>query len=135
MPDDLSAEFDDEPEDDFVYIDRCALVVRPTWKFAEWVNSLDGELYHEDQEILISTVYLVDFTDRLDAAATTDWLEAYYLDIAVSEFAAWWTEERDWPAIRNLNDFFQYFECAPSETVIDLAADHDDGLEEDFEDD
>lgn len=132
MTDDLSEEFEDEA-DDFVYIDRCALIVRPTWKFAEWVNSLEGELFHNDEEIFIETVYLVEFTDHLDAASTTDWLEAYYLDIVVSEFGAWWTDENDWPPIRNLNDFFQYFECRPSETVIDLAA--DDEIDEIDEDD
>lgn len=111
--------------DDFVYIDRCALIVRPTWKFAEWVNSLDIDLIEDDTEIFIQTVYLVDFVDRLDAPSTTAVLEAYFYDIAASEFGAWWTDERDWPPIRTLNDFFQYFECQPSETVIDLAAEED----------
>ncbi len=111
--------------DDFVYIDRCALIVRPTWKFAEWVNSLDIDPIEDDTEIFIQTVYLVDFVDRLDAPSTTAVLEAYFYDIAASEFGAWWTDERDWPPIRTLNDFFQYFECQPSETVIDLAAEED----------
>ena len=65
------------------------------------------------------------FNERLDARSTTDLLEAYYLDIAASEFGSWWTDEQDWPPIRSLNDFFEYFECAPSETVVDLAADDD----------
>jgi hypothetical protein len=67
----------------------------------------------------------LDFNERLDARSTTDLLEAYYLDIAASEFGSWWTDEQDWPPIRSLNDFFEYFECAPSETVVDLAADDD----------
>ncbi len=113
---------EEDYEDDFVYIDRCALLVRPTWKFAEWLNSLDTEPVEDETEIFIQTVYLVDFVERLDAAATTSVLEAYHLDIAASEFGAWWTDEQDWPPIRSLNDFFQYFECTPSETVIDLAA-------------
>ncbi|HRQ89329.1 MAG TPA: hypothetical protein PLA50_11055 [Bacteroidia bacterium] len=112
--------------EDFVYIDRCALVVRPTWKFAEWLNSLDTDPVEDETEIFINTVYLVDFIEGLDVTATTAVLEAYHLDIAASEFGAWWTDESDWPAIRNLNDFLQYFECVPSETVIDLAADSDD---------
>ena len=30
-------------EEDFVYIDRCAFIVRPTWKFAAWLNQLDSD--------------------------------------------------------------------------------------------
>ncbi len=121
---------EEDYQDDFVYIDRCALLVRPTWKFAEWVNSLDADPVEDETEILIQTVYLVDFVERLDAPATTSILEAYYLDIAASEFGAWWTDERDWPPIRSLNEFFQYFECAPSETVIDLAAEDEYGFDD-----
>jgi hypothetical protein len=117
------------PDDDFVYIDRCALIVRPTWKFAEWVNSLDGGNF-EETDVMIQTVYLVEFEESLDAAATADLLDYYYLDIAASEFGAWWTDEADWPPLRSLNDFFQYFECHPSETVIDLAADPAEELDE-----
>ncbi len=115
----------DDPADDFVYIDRCALIVRPTWKFAEWLDTLDTDPIEDETSIFIQTVYLVEFIERLEASATTDLLEAYYLDIAASEFGAWWADERDWPPVRNLNEFFQYFECAPSETVIDLAAEDD----------
>ena len=122
---------DDYP-DDFVYIDRCALAVRPTWKFAQWIHGLDALPAPDDTEIFIQTVYLVDFIERLDASATADLLEAYYLDIAASEFGAWWTDETDWPPIRSLSEFLQYFECAPTETVIDLVADseYDDDYEE-----
>jgi|APTNR8051073442_1049403.scaffolds.fasta_scaffold14081_2 hypothetical protein len=112
-------------EEEFVYIDRCAFVVRPTWKFAAWLNQLDSDPVEDENQIFIQTVYLVDFNERLDARTTTDLLEAYYLDIATSEFGSWWTDEQDWPPIRSLNDFFEYFECAPTETVIDLAADDD----------
>lgn len=115
----------DDPADDFVYIDRCALIVRPTWKFAEWLDTLDTDPIEDETSIFIQTVYLVEFIERLEASATTDLLEAYYLDIAASEFGAWWADERDWPPVRSLNEFFQYFECAPSETVIDLAAEDD----------
>jgi len=117
------------PDDDFVYIDRCALIVRPTWKFAEWVNSLDGGNLAET-DVMIQTVYLVEFEESLDAVTTADLLDRYLLDIAANEFGAWWTDETDWPPLRNINDFFQYFECHPSETVIDLAA----GPEDDFDD-
>jgi len=120
MSDDL-----DDLNEEFVYIDRCALIVRPTWKFAEWLRTLDADPIRDDTSVFIQNVYLVEFVDQLDATATTAVLEVYYLDIAASEFGAWWTDEQDWPAIRNLNDFFQYFECAPSETVIDLAADEE----------
>ncbi len=133
MPEDLNEEFDDDFDDEFVYIDRCALVVRPTWKFAEWVRGLDAQQQYGDEDILITTVYLVEFADRLDAAATAAWLEAYYVDIAVSEFSAWWEDERDWPVVRGVNEFFQYFECIPSETVIDLAADDELDPEEDYD--
>ncbi len=119
----------DDPAEEFVHIDRCALVVRPTWKFAEWVNSLDAEPIEDETEIQIHTVYLVEYAESLDIATTADLLDSYFVEIAASEFGAWWTDESDWPPIRSLNDFFQYFECTPSETVIDLAA-ASDGFEE-----
>lgn len=116
--------------EEFVYIDRCALIVRPTWKFAEWLRSLEETPAIDERSIFIQTVYLVEYVDQIDAPTAVSLLEAYYLDIAASEFGAWWTDESDWPILRHLDDFFQYFECAPSETVIDLAA-----TEEDFLDD
>lgn len=122
------------PEDpeEFVFIDRCALIVRPTWKFAEWVAQLDAEPLREDESVYHQTVYLVEEVDRFDAATTTAILEAYHIDIAANEFAAWWTAEEDWPQIRNLNEFFQYFECSPSEMVVDLVGeDYDDDDEDD----
>lgn len=121
----------DDPAEDFIYIDRCALLVRPTWKFAEWLGQLDDAPLIDERSIFIQTVYLVDFVDQIDATNAVTLLEAYYLDIAASEFAAWWTEEDDWPVLRGLDDFFQYFECTPSETVIDLAATEEDFLDED----
>lgn len=120
-------------EDDLVYIDRCAFVVRPTWKFAEWLNQFDEPIADENQ-VFIQTVYLVDFHEQLDLATTADLLDQYFIEIAASEFAAWWTDEQDWPQIRNLQDFFEYFECSPSETVIDLAVD-DEFPDGDFSDD
>ena len=79
--------------------------MRPTWKFAAWLNQLDSDPVEDENQIFIQTVYLVDFNERLDAHTTTDLLEAYYLDIATSEFGSWWTDEQDWPSIRSLNDF------------------------------
>ncbi len=119
----------DDPTDDFVYIDRCALLVRPTWKFAEWLRSLDDAPPVDERSVFIQTVYLVEYVDQIDAPTAVSLLEAYFLDIASSEFGAWWTDENDWPILRNLDDFFQYFECAPSETVIDLAADADEFMD------
>lgn len=125
----------DDYADDFVYIDRCALAVRPTWKFAHWLNGLDALPIPDETEIFVQTTYLVDFVEQLDAHATADLLDLYFLDIAASEFGAWWTEESDWPPIRNVADFLQYFECIPSETVIDLAADPEEEEDYDVDDD
>lgn len=124
----------DETDDEFVYIDRCAFVVRPTWKFIEWVNGLDTVPIEDESQFQIQTVYLVEFAESLDIATTADLLDAYFADIAASEFGAWWTDENDWPPVRSLNEFFQYFECTPSETVIDLAAGSDEEDEDPYED-
>jgi len=123
-----------DPEE-FIFVDRCALIVKPTWKFAEWVNQLEAEPLREDESVYHQTVYLVEEVDRFDAATTTTILESCYLDIAANEFAAWWTMEEDWPPIRNLNDFFQFFECTPSEMVVDLVGDgYDEDLDGDLDD-
>jgi hypothetical protein len=110
------------PEEGIALVDRGAFVVRPTWKFAEWVRSLEDPP-EDDSLIFRHSVYLVEGTDLFDAESTVSWLETFHLDIAAHEFDLWWTAEDDWPPIRGLSDFFQYFECVPTETVVDLSAD------------
>jgi hypothetical protein len=106
--------------EDFTFIDRCALVIRPTWKFVEWLNQLEEEAMSEDPGVFTQTVYLVEEIDRMDATGTAALLEAHFPSIASNEFGSWWTNEADWPPMRHLNDFFQYFECTTSEMVVDL---------------
>lgn len=106
--------------EDFCFIDRCALIVRPTWKFAEWLNDLNVDPPAEDNDIFTQAVYLVEEIDRMDVVGTAAVLEAHFLSIAANEFESWWGERNDWPPIRTLNDFFQYFECSTSEMVVDL---------------
>lgn len=103
------------------FIDRCALIVRPTWKFAEWLRSLEDEFVPDEHSVFSQTVYLVEESNLFDAAATAGVLEACYHDIAANEFSGWWTDESDWPQLRSLSDFLQYFEVSPSEIVVDLA--------------
>ncbi len=107
----------------FSLIDRCALIVRPTWRFVEWLKNLDEEVMPDENSIYTQTVYLVADPGAFDAAGTAATLEACFPDIASNEFASWWTDEFEWPVIENLSDFFEYFECTPSEMVIDLAED------------
>lgn len=126
MPDDSF----DYSNDDFDYIDRCALIVRPTWKLVEWINSLSEDDHSSNAEAFSETVYLVDYKDGLDVTSVADLLKANYLDIAISEFSSWWTDPSDWPAIRSLEDFFQYFDYTPSETVIDLCGDKEEDEDE-----
>ena len=106
--------------EDFTFIDRCALIVRPTWKFVEWLNQLNDDSMGEDPGVFTDTVYLVEEIDRMDAAGTAALLEVHFPDIATNEFGSWWTHEPDWPPMPSLNDFFQYFECSTSEMVLDL---------------
>jgi len=105
------------------FIDRSALIVRPTWRFVEWLKQLDEEEMPDENSVYTQTVYLVPDPGAFDAAGTAAALEACFFDIASNEFAGWWTNEDDWPTISTLGDFFQYFECSPSEMVIDLAED------------
>ncbi len=109
--------------EDYCYIDRCALVVRPTWKFVEWLNQLDCDPVEDETSVYLHTVYLVEEIDQMDALGTTALLEIHFPNIAASEFGAWWTEPNDWPTVRTLQDFFQYFEVSASETVVDLLSD------------
>jgi len=111
-----------EETDDIAYVERGAFIVKPTWKFLEWINSLEAPP-EEESSVFRHTIYLMEGTDCFDAANTVEWLDAYYPDIAALEFAAWWEVEEDWPPIRSMSDFLQYFECTPSETVIDLTTD------------
>ena len=111
------------PEEDFCFIDRCALVVRPTWKFVEWITKLDPEPIENESSILINTVYLVEVVDSMDVLGTAALLDAHFPSIAANEFEAWLTDPKDWPAIRSVNEFFQYFEVIASDSVVDLLAD------------
>lgn len=109
-------------DEDSAFIDRFAIAVRPTWKFLEWVNGIDDDSAYDESAVLIQSIYLVQEMDTFDLETITTLMSHYYQGIASNEFAAWSLDMNDWPLIRNLDEFFQYFECVPSDTVIDLVA-------------
>ncbi|WP_269527171.1 hypothetical protein [Coraliomargarita parva] len=88
----------------------------------DWVRSVDdeGKLNPSDQEIkAASTVYLVDEVMTGTKEEIVDIMERSYLEIAIQEFAAWWTVEEDWPLISDLKEFEGYFKWKLIEMIMD----------------
>ena len=103
-------------------LNRAAVQITPTKKCMEWIRKVDdeGKMQPSDREIKeATTIYLVDEIATGTREEHIFVMEKYFLEIAIQEFAAWWTDDNDWPVIRNLKEFEAYFKWKLIEMVMD----------------
>ena len=102
-------------------VNRSVMVVKPKQPFLEWLNSLDNddEMNLTLEELQIdSTAYLVpEFETSEDQAEIVVWSHKYVFE---EELMAWYTFEEEWPPIRDLDTFLEWFEVDFHSTVVDL---------------
>jgi hypothetical protein len=101
-------------------MNRCVVVAKAKEPFLEWLKGLpdpcDATLERVNRE---ATAYLLpDFEEE------PEWeriLRRYAGAIFEDQLAAWWLDEADWPARRDLRTFKTWFHVEVHPIVLDLA--------------
>ncbi len=119
---DLAPDFTEEDFEEN-YIDRFALILKPTEKFLDWTKSTpsDFELNeddHEDDEneLAAPNVYLIE-ESLLELNA---WLETNFDCYFDMELENWTDEESTWPNKRTYKMFTEWFDIQFSKMVYDM---------------
>ena len=102
------------------FVDRSAVVLKPTEAFLEWLKQSDDDLPDITLAQLRAncSVYLVpEFETREQAVA---YLSERYREVFAGELAGWITDESEWPETMDLPTFWTFFELDVHDTVLDL---------------
>ena len=100
-------------------INRSLLIVRAKQRFLDWLNSLpDPAITALDEVNSDSTVYLVQDFESDDEREKV--LAHCYDLILEDQLSGWWTDKRDWPEIRDLETFKEWFDVESHSVVRDL---------------
>lgn len=103
-------------------INRCAVTVRAKQPFLDWLEGLPDMLDMTLEEVNEDpSVYLLPEVD--DLADQEDLLAGFYDLIFEEELVGWWTEEDDWPQVRTLGLFMEWFEVEFHSMIVDLVED------------
>jgi hypothetical protein len=100
-------------------INRAALVVMPKEPCLRWIASLDDEAPGQDVSLPHSvSIYLVP-EDPKEEEETAP-IEDFFEEIFENELAGWSSDEDDWPSVRDLKTFLDWFDVRGESVVIDL---------------
>ena len=104
------------------FVDRTAVVLKPTAKFLEWLKSSDDDMPDLTIEQLRTncSVYLIPVFDEPEAAVS--YFDERYQEIFQAEIAAWYVSQSKWPEDMSLVAFWQYFDIEIHDMVLDMEA-------------
>jgi hypothetical protein len=100
------------------------VLVYPTEKYIEWLQSVDPQYKEDDARAIREgepTAYLFEALDTGTQEEFDALMERHWRDIAKEEFASWYDSPSEWPKLNTLTDFDQYFEVESVEVVLDAA--------------
>ncbi|MDO5640273.1 MAG: hypothetical protein Q4G28_10450 [Neisseria sp.] len=102
------------------FVDRTAVVLKPTAKFLEWLKSSDEDMPDLTIEQLRTncSVYLIPEFDAPEAAVS--YFDDRYQEIFQAEIAAWDVPKSKWPEDMSLVAFWQYFDIEIHDMVLDM---------------
>jgi hypothetical protein len=104
-------------------VNRSVLVLKPTVKMLDWINSVgegnDTVTLEEAQE-MTNAYLLPDFEDDEELAT---YIRFRAKKLFEHELEAWCTEQGKWPTVRNYKAFLAWFRMEVSDMVFDLAGD------------
>ncbi len=104
-------------------VNRSVLVLKPTAKMLDWINSVGEEsdtvILEEAQEM--TNAYLLPGFEDDEELATFIRLRAKKL--FEHELEAWCTDQGKWPTVRNYITFLAWFRIEVSDMVFDLVGD------------
>ncbi|WP_274584888.1 hypothetical protein V6667_06640 [Neisseria leonii] len=104
------------------FVDRCAVVLKPTQKFLDWLKAGNDDLPELGLEQLRSncTVYLVPEAETPEAVVA--YFDEHYPRVFAAELSAWEEDESRWPQDRGLAAFWQFFDVEIHDMVLDMEA-------------
>lgn len=104
------------------FVDRTAVVLKPTERFLEWLKSSDTEGDLPDltvQQLRANcSVFLVPVFDEPEQAVA--YFDERYSEIFAAELSGWTLDESTWPKDMSLKAFWEFFDLEIHDTVLDL---------------
>lgn len=102
------------------FVDRTAVVLKPTERFLNWLKSADPDM----PELTLAqirtncSVYLVPEFDEPEAVVA--YFDERYRQIFEAEISGWDIERQKWPQDMGLQAFWEYFEVEIHDMVLDM---------------
>ncbi|MDO5059131.1 MAG: hypothetical protein Q4D82_04210 [Neisseria sp.] len=102
------------------FVDRSAVVVKPTQKFLDWLKSTDENAPELTLEQIRTncTVFLVPEFDSPEEVVA--YFDERYEAIFESELAGWEEDVNKWPKARGLQEFWEFFDIEINDMVLDM---------------
>ncbi|MCF7521742.1 hypothetical protein L4G92_06745 [Neisseria sp. ZJ106] len=102
------------------FVDRSAVVLKPTARFLEWLKAADENMPDLTLEQLRSncSVFLVPESDTPEAVVA--YFDERYRQIFEAELASWDIDQKDWPQDMGLNVFWDFFDIEVHDMVLDM---------------
>jgi hypothetical protein len=104
-------------------VNRSVLVLKPTAKMLDWINSVGEEtdpVTTEEAQEMTNAYLLPDFEDDEEQAT---YIRFRAKKLFEHELEAWCTDPGKWPSTRNYKAFLAWFRIEVSDMVFDLAGD------------
>lgn len=101
------------------FVDRTAVVLKPTEKFLNWLKSADSDMPDLTLAQIRTncSVYLVPQFDEPEAVVS--YFDERYQEIFAAEIAGWDVPQSEWPEDMSLQAFWEYFEVEIHDMVLD----------------
>lgn len=102
------------------FVDRSAVVLKPTQVFLDWLKSTDENAPELTLEQIRSncTVYLVPEFDAPEEVVA--YFDERYEAIFRAEVSAWEEDAAKWPKNMDLQAFWQFFDVEINDMVLDM---------------
>ncbi|MGF6147614.1 Uncharacterised protein [Kingella potus] len=102
------------------FVDRTAVVLKPTQKFLDWLKSTDDSLPELTLAQIRSncSVFLVPEADTPEAVI--GYFGERSRQIFEAEISSWEVEHKDWPQDMGVQAFWEFFEVEIHDAVFDL---------------
>lgn len=101
------------------FVDRTAVVLKPTGQFLHWLKTASPEMPDLTLAQIRTncSVYLVPQFDEPEAVVS--YFDERYQEIFEAEIAGWDVEKGKWPQDMSLQAFWEYFEVEIHDMVLD----------------
>ena len=102
------------------FVDRTAVVLKPTVRFLDWLNHIDEEGVNLTLEQLRTncSVFLVpEFETPEEVVA---YFDERYVEVFKAEVSGWAVDEAAWPKDMSLKAFWEFFEVEIHDLVVDM---------------